>query len=322
MEDFMPKWLLKVLSTPAEMAQVEQVQRQVWAGNDTEIVPASMLMAAIHNGGSVIGAFVPGSFSQHVGIDFAGDENLSGLPAGQTAELLGFVFDFPGFISTPDGLQVKLCSHMLGVLPEFQGRGVGFALKRAQWQLARHAGIHLITWTYDPLLSRNAYLNITRLGAVCHTYLRNEYGELRDELNSGMPTDRFQVNWWLNTPRVERRLSRQRRRPLDLAHFLEAETEILNPTTLDGNGLPRPASETKPIQDKLGLVEIPSDLNQLRRLEPALALEWREHTREIFERLFHYGYLVTDFIYLQGTAPRSFYVLIDGESTLQGEEAG
>jgi predicted GNAT superfamily acetyltransferase len=129
---------------------------------------------------------------------------------------------------------------MLGVHPEYRDHGVGFALKRAQWQMVRHQGLDRITWTFDPLLSRNANLNISKLGAVCNTYLRNVYGELRDELNSGLPTDRFQVDWWVNSQRVNHRLSRQARPPLALADFLDAGVRIINPSNIGADGLPYP----------------------------------------------------------------------------------
>ena len=98
----------------------------------------------------------------------------------------------------------KHCSHIAAFIPNHRDSGVGFALKRAQWQMVRHQGLDHVTWTYDPLLSRNAHLNIARLGAVCSTYRRSEYGDMRDGLNAGLPSDRFQVDWWVNTKRVER----------------------------------------------------------------------------------------------------------------------
>jgi predicted GNAT superfamily acetyltransferase len=188
--------------------------------------------------------------------------------------------------------------------------------------MVRHQGIDLITWTYDPLQSRNANLNIAGLGAVCDTYLREAYGEMRDGLNEGLPSDRFKVNWWINTQRVERRLSKKARRKLDLAHFLAAEIDILNPSRIGSNGLPRPSMQ-KMLKQKFTekdasmlLLEIPADFSTIKSGEPALALEWRMHIRECCEGLFQNGYLVTDFIYLSGTSARSFYVLSQGMSTL------
>lgn len=300
---------LRILETPEEIVLVEELQRQVWPGSETEIVPAHVLLTAIHNGGLVIGAF--------------SDDREPGVQS-----LVGFVFGFPGLYFTPDGPRPKHCSHMLGVLPEFRDLGVGFTLKRAQWQMVRHLGLDRITWTYDPLLSRNAYLNITKLGAVCNTYRRNEYGQLRDGINMGLPTDRFQVDWWVNSQRVNHRLSRRARQPLDLAHYFAGGAEVINPSEIGTDGLPRPAamdhyehlprsadsgrSEVAPLL----LVEIPADFMELKAQNFDLALQWRLHARNLFEDLFNRGYLVTDFVFLKGSLPRSFYVLSFGESTL------
>ncbi|MEW5870113.1 MAG: hypothetical protein AB1894_12615 [Chloroflexota bacterium] len=310
------RYQLHILETPQAMQAVEDLQRAVWSGSETEIVPAHLLLAIAHHGGLVIGAYC---LPQNAAVT-----EQAGLPpceAGSPcAELAGFVLGFPGLYDTPDGPRLKQHSHMLGVHPAHRNQGLGFVLKRAQWQMVRRQGIDRITWTYDPLLSRNAHLNIARLGAVCNTYLRDVYGELRDDLNAGLSTDRFQVDWWVNSKRVVRRLSKTPRGSLDLAHFLAAETPMINPTHIAEDGLARPsAGEIEiPPDAALLLVEIPADFQALRAADPSLASEWRLHTRHLFERLFERGYLVTDFVHLPGTYPRSFYVLSDGESLLGG----
>lgn len=296
--------VLRVLEDPQEMLAVEDLQRNVWSGNETEVVPAHMMIAAVHNGGLVIGAFDDQGY---------GDRRL-----------VGFVYGFPGLYTTPDGPRPKHCSHMLGVLPDYRDQGVGFSLKRAQWQMVRNQGLDRITWTFDPLLSRNAHLNIARLGAVCNTYLRSVYGDLRDDINTGIPTDRFQVDWWVNSERVSRRLSRRVRRTLDMAHFLAAGARVLNPSQVGADGLPQPADyhfgeldgEDLPAdQPAITLVEIPSSLPDVKDARSELALEWRLHIRTVCEDLFGRGYLVTDFVHLPGRLPRSFYVFSHGEST-------
>ena len=291
--------VIKILETPEEMNAVEALQRAVWPGSETDIAPAHVFIAAIHNGGLVAGAYIED-------------------------QLVGFVFGFPGIEFTPDGPRPKHCSHMLGILPGYRDSGVGFALKRAQWQMVRHQGLDHITWTYDPLLSRNAYLNITKLGAVCDTYRRSEYGDMRDGLNAGLPSDRFQVDWWINTRRVERRLSKRPRRPLKLDDFSKAELEPLyvphvarQPfgTVQSGAGnWPRPPEHFSPLEGRLILAEIPSDFSALKEADFALARDWRFFTREVFETAFAAGYIATDFVYDAG---RSFYVLSHGESTLE-----
>lgn len=284
----MPDPIIKLLESPEDMTLVESLQRVVWPGSETDVVPAHMLITAIHNGGLVIGAF-------------------------KDDELIGFVFGFPGVEFTPDGPRPKHCSHMMGIKPGERDSGVGFALKRAQWQIVRKQGLDHITWTYDPLLSRNAYLNITKLGAVCNTYRRSEYGDMRDGLNAGLPSDRFQVDWWVHTRRVDRRLSKRSRKPLGLENFSKAELHPLYTPHFLSPNLLQPPEHFSPLEGRLTLAEIPSDFNVLKEADFALARDWRFFSREVFETAFDNGYIVTDFIHEAG---RSFYALAHGESTL------
>jgi len=311
--------LVRILESPEEIAEVEDLQRVVWPGSELDIIPAHLLLTTAHNGGMVIGAY-EGEYDDSE----SGSAAHSGIRGNSALRLVGAVFGFLGSYSTADGQRLKHCSHILAVHPNYRNQGIGFSLKRAQWQLVRQQGVDLITWTYDPLLSRNAHLNITRLGGVCGTYLREHYGVMRDGLNAGLPSDRFQLDWWVNSHRVNRRLSRHARRPLDLAHYFAAGTAIINPTIIGKDGFPISENRlhTDLDADSLGpeipllLVEIPADFQTLKASRPDLALEWRIHTRQLFEDLFSRGYLVTDFVYLPGTHPRSFYVLTHGESTI------
>lgn len=283
----MPEWNIHILETPEEMTALEDLQRVVWRSPDIEIVPKDLLLAVVHNGGLAVGAF-----------------------AG--ADLVGVAFGFPGFYTTPDGPRLKHHSHLLAVHPDWRSKGIGFALKRAQWQIVRKQGLDRITWTYDPLFSLNAHLNIARLGAVCNTYLPSEYGEMQDGLNAGLPSDRFQVDWWLNTKRVERRLSRRSRPALTEAHYRLAEATLLEAPPEREPAL-HPPEEVPSLTGTLLLVEIPSDFLALKVIDLSLARDWRFYTREVFEKAFAAGYLVTDFVHDKG---RSFYVLAYGETTL------
>ena len=152
---------------PTDLAALEQLQQRVWGCGANEIVPAHLLQAHQHHGACV-------------------------LEARHSAELVGLLYAFPG----PPGSDY-LYSHLAAIAPEMQGRGFGRQLKQAQAEWARERGYRRIVWTFDPLQALNARLNIGRLGAVCSRYLVDYYGELDDELNRGMPTDRFEVDWWL-----------------------------------------------------------------------------------------------------------------------------
>ncbi|MBN9417861.1 hypothetical protein ABS71_00300 [bacterium SCN 62-11] len=152
---------------PTDLAALEQLQQRVWGCGANEIVPAHLLQAHQHHGACV-------------------------LEARHSGELMGLLYSFPG----PPGSDY-LYSHLAAIAPELQGRGYGRQLKQAQAEWARERGYRRIVWTFDPLQPLNARLNIGRLGAVCSRYLVDYYGELDDELNRGVPTDRFEVDWWL-----------------------------------------------------------------------------------------------------------------------------
>jgi len=304
----MSDYTIQMIESPDDLSAVEVLQRHIWSGGDTEVVPVHMLVAAVRGGGLVMGAYTS--------LDDVGTES----------QLVGFVFGLPGFYFTPDGPRIKHCSHMLGVHPDHRDRGLGFALKRAQWQMVRRQGVDRITWTYDPLQSRNGYLNIAKLGSVCNTYHREYYGVMRDGLNVGIPSDRFEVDWWVDSRRVNRRLGKRPRRQLVLEDYITGGVEIINPSQVDEDGIPLPSSLSltndlerpsgKGEPETLLLVEIPSDFMSIKGADPQVALEWRLHTRAVFEDLFTRGYLVTDSVFQPGSPARSFYVLTYGLSTL------
>ncbi|MCX7939944.1 MAG: hypothetical protein N2545_10990, partial [Thermoflexales bacterium] len=151
-----------------DYVQCVALQQAVWSGDLA--VPAQMMLALTRHGGVALGAFTP------------------------EGRMIGFVLSFLGWSA-----QGVLChhSHMAAVAEGWRDRGVGTALKRAQREAVLAQGVCLITWTYDPLEARNAHLNIAKLGCICRTYIRNAYGEMPDALNAGLPSDRFEVEWWL-----------------------------------------------------------------------------------------------------------------------------
>lgn len=283
---------IRSLNPDEDLTKAEDLQRKVWPGSETEIIPKHLLVALIHNGGMVLGAF--------------DKERLVGLLTG----FLGTYTD------SGERNAIKQNSHSLGVDAEYRDARIGFRLKEMQRELSLNNGIRLVTWTYDPLQSRNAYLNIRRLGAVCQHYYVNYYGEMRDGINVGYPSDRFKVEWWITSNRVVERMKGQRG-ALDLAHFIAGGARNVNPATLGSDDFPRPSESAALLEGTVLLIEIPPDITALRKHDADLALAWRAHTRELFENAFSKGYLVTDFIYLRGEKiPRSYYVLSHGAGTL------
>ena len=286
----MSDFAIRPLHTLAEFHAAEELQRAAWGSADIDIAPLHVMLTIAKNGGVVLGAF-------------AADQ------------LIGFVYGFVGMTDRADA-QLKHTSHQMGVLPEWQSRGVGYALKVAQREAVLKQGLRLITWTYDPLESKNARLNIAKLGAVCNTYICNYYGELRDDINLGLATDRFQVDWWIATPHVETHLARQQ---TSLLSYLQEDVTILNPATWDERGLPVCANPIESRWPDRFLVEFPADFQAIKRADNALAIAWRLHLRSICEATFADGFTVIDYVHEPGTRARSFYLLqkaASGENSL------
>ena len=295
---------IKKLTTIQQFRQGEELQGRVWGMSDTDVVPLHLLLTAQKNGGLVLGAF---------------DEE---------GKMIGLLFGFLGARDTT-ARQLKHCSHMMGVLEEWRGHGVGYRLKLAQREHALAQELELVTWTYDPLESLNAALNIGKLGVVCRTYFRDLYGEMEDGLNVGLSTDRFQVEWWITSQRVALRLGsgqahrlaappssppkqcpEPRRRVVEglggkegeqgyrpsLDATLESGAQLLNPATAGPDGLVQPFLAAPEPTAETVLVEIPAHVQAIKATDVALARQWRAHVREIFERCFAAGYTVTEFI--------------------------
>jgi predicted GNAT superfamily acetyltransferase len=269
--------LIRELTSLDDYRACEGLQRQVWSmDSELDVVPLHLLATAQRNGGLLLGAF-------------------------HGTELVGFVFGFPGL--TAEGTQ-KHCSHMMGVASNYRGLGIGYRLKLAQREFALDQGHVLVTWTYDPLESRNANLNIGKLGAVCRAYIRDYYGPMTDGLNVGLPSDRFQVEWWIASHRVGRRLADGAVVPsgADLPQAIVAGRS--------SDGLRAPGPLTLDCDAASVAVEIPSDYQEIKAVDPVLALRWREVTRQVFERYFADGRAVVGFVHehVRGES-RSYYVL-------------
>jgi predicted GNAT superfamily acetyltransferase len=254
---------LRSLADIASCREVVRVQEAVW-GRDGEIVPASVLLVSAKRGGILIGAF---------------DE----------ARMVGFVWSMPG---VRDNAPTHW-SHMLGVLPDVRGRGIGRDLKLAQRDQALAAGVDLVEWTFDPLQAANAHLNIATLGGISTTYLVNVYGAMVGPLHRGTPTDRLVVEWWIRRPHVERRIAR--------AGGTSAHQPIVRSAEIAGAPAalePTPAGPSAPrldLDDRRVLVAIPSGFTEMQQMDADSAFAWRLAVREVFTSYFARGYRVVDF---------------------------
>jgi len=217
--------------------------------------------------------------------------------------MMGYIFSFLG--REPGG-PLKLCSQTMGVLAEWQSKGVATALKWAQRERTLAAGLSLITWTFDPLESANARLNMHKLGAISRHYWRNIYGERFGALNEGLPTDRLLVEWWIRGQRVEAEAE------AEVKVEVKVEREEGVPVfEVEERGVARRVTSFNGDLDAPCLaLEVPADIQHLKQVDISLALDWRLHVREAFETYFERGYVVTDFkTHGTGKARRNYYIL-------------
>ncbi|WP_342536036.1 GNAT family N-acetyltransferase [Sporosarcina sp. FSL K6-3508] len=236
-----------------EIYAVQKLEKQIWG---MEPIPVHQTITAVKNGGLIVGAF-----------------------AGE--RMIGFSYSFAGF---SEG-QSYLCSHMLAVDQEFQLMGIGKLLKDEQLRLAREMGYELIVWTFDPLESRNAYLNTSKLYGVCYDYIVNCYGEMADGLNKGLPTDRFQVAWWITSPRVN-----ECWQPINLQYMCPFTVRLTNEN--------HPELQLPEENDWLSAeaveVPVPKHTQLLKTEDSQLALDWRLKTRNLFQQLCSAGFALID----------------------------
>ncbi len=253
------------ITTIEECRIIEELQAEIWQSTDLEVAPDHLIWTIAKEGGVVL------------------------LARTEAGEAVGFGYGFLGF--TKDQ-HLKLASHQVGVSPAYQNENVGYQIKLAQREVALRMGLDLITWTFDPLQGRNANLNLRKLGVVCNTYLPNLYGTMRDELNKGLPSDRFRVDWWIASNRVAQRIDQQIIPVID-----ETKHHILNPSTIVAENIAEPSATFSLGDEATYLVEMPVNISYLRKTAPDVALQWRTQTREIFQTAFEQNYVVTDMLH-------------------------
>jgi predicted GNAT superfamily acetyltransferase len=228
--------VIRPLAALDELRAVERLQREIWGMPDRDVVPLHHLLASSRAGGAVLGAL------------------------DRDGRLVGFCY---GFIGLRDGRPL-FYSHMAGVAPAWRGREIGFRLKRAQRAAALAQGLDRMIWTFDPLLALNARFNLHKLGARARRYYVHYYGEMEDDLNRGVDSDRLEVDWWLHDPRVEALM----------------------------RGGPPPAAPAGAVRR----IAVPPDFDALRRSDPGRAQAERRRARAAFQQAFAEGYEAVDFV--------------------------
>ena len=194
----------------------------------TEITP-NLLQAMVHSGAYLSGAFI-------------------------AEKCVGASFAFP---ATTTGLHLH--SHMTAVLDDYRNQGIGNSLKIDQWYWAKKNNYKEITWTFDPLVARNAKLNLIKLGADISSYYPNFYGDMPDGLNAGDESDRVMASWKV------------------IGEQPVAKSVITNPSDLDI------------------MIKIPEDIVAIRSSDISENLKWRRKVRDEFMRAFEKGGKVIGF---------------------------
>jgi len=186
-----------------------------------------------------------------------------------------------GFFGAPaDG---TMHSHIAGVTPAMAGRSVGYALKLHQRAWALRRGVGAIAWTFDPLVARNAYFNLAKLGATAAEYLPDFYGDMPDALNGGDETDRLLVHWDLRAPAVVAACGGR-------AHLVRHQHAAVALGRTPA-GAPEPGERDAATL----LVAVPADVATLRATDPAMATRWRMAVRDVLGGLLADGARVAGF---------------------------
>lgn len=267
----MPSVEVRALKNLDECRQCERIQTHTWGAPG---VTCEAMTAAAKYGGVLIGTLIDG-------------------------KVVGFIF---AFLAQYHG-RLAHWSHMMAVDPKYRDRGFGFKMKLTHRRIALERGIKSICWTFDPLQSRNANLNIARLGALPEEYMPDYYGRFPSLLEKGLPSDRWVANWRISTASVERRLRGE------IAPFNPA-TPRVNETRVNAQGFPQNREIRLDLTDRRLLVEIPRQTDAMRANALPLARRWRLETRRIFQHYLSQGYRVENFFPPQpATEGRCFYSL-------------
>lgn len=274
---------IRVLRTTAELGSCVELQRRIWGGSFVDVVPASLLQVSHKIGGITAGAYLNGS-----------------------TDLIGFVY---GLTGVREG-RLSHWSHMLGVLPEHRGLGIGQRLKRFQRRRVRELGVQEILWSFDPLMAGNAHFNLNLLHVEIDSYEPEMYGDTGSALHS-FGTDRFVARWDLSAQDGGGAGAGAGGRPRDGEQEQVQDLPLAN--VLPGTNGPAPGGAGDGSGARLR-IEIPRDIFRINQEDPGLAAAWRHSTRTAFKQCFGAGYRVSGFMRLEGGG-RCVYVMERGGET-------
>jgi predicted GNAT superfamily acetyltransferase len=240
----------------------------VWGRPGDPSLDSDVLKALAHSGNYVAGAF-------------AQDRLVGGLV---------------GWLGGDPRHELHMHSHILGVLPDSETRGLGFELKQHQRRWCLERGVRVVEWTTDPLVRRNVYFNLTKLGAGAPSYFVNFYGEMQDGINAGEESDRLLIRWDLDSERAESAARGNPREP-DVEKLREWGSDAILAVGPSGEPVMTESSA------RVLICQVPEDIVELRQSDPALARAWRAALRQALGGAMDRGYAIN------GAARSGWYVL-------------
>lgn len=260
---------IRELTEVEDLRGLAELFAVIWGRQGEPPINSDVLKALSHSGNYVVGAF-------------------------EEARLMGGLV---GWLGGDPKHGLHLHSHILGVVPDFEARGLGFQLKQHQrgWCLERD--VRIVEWTTDPLVRRNGYFNLTKLGARAPEYLVNVYGEMKDGINAGEQSDRLLIRWFLDSPAAARAAQGRTAEP-DLDQLMAGQAGVL--LSVDEAGQPVPSINLGP---NFALCQVPEDIVAIRRHDPVLARAWRLALREAMTSAIAGGYEIA------GATRSGWYVL-------------
>jgi len=275
-----PPLTIRDLTSIEDLSQAIQVEKEVWGSDDLDLMSLTFAIAAREAGNLWIGAF-------------------------DGPKLAGYVF---AFHALEDG-KPSLHSHMLAVREQYREYDLGTKLKLAQRERALALHLHEITWTFDPLQSKNAHLNFTKLGVVCDKYKVDFYGASTSSMLHQNSTDRLWVKWPITSRRVEDRFRGKDNR----AEMLDALSTIQPLVRFNGEGKPARSDLAAALARQRASIEIPSNIGEIEQADPALAKQWRQATRWAFTESLKANFFVAEFCRtVRGKQGPGAYVLEKG----------
>ena len=253
---------IRELDSISDLRSAIQLEKEVWGLDDLDVTPLTTAIATRAAGAFWLGAF-------------------------EGADLAGIAYALPSL----HGGRIGFHSHLLAVRESHRHSNIGHRLKLAQRERALAVGAAEISWTFDPLRSRNAHLNFAKLGAISDKYIADFYGPQTSSPLHVNSTDRLWLTWQLGTRRVSERVSGKDPRPeaLDALKHLEPLVRF------NGDGVPVMSDQEAALSRQRIAIEIPGDIDHMERSDLPLARRWRTATRSAFTAALNNGFVVREF---------------------------